>query len=138
MRNILAKIQVIYFMRQLVFYFHKIILSSSVFYHSCFGTTKKYLFSIGVDEVASFLKNTSRAFPNSYSVCLFSTTFYKNQYDINLAGNKVSNRIKRIILGPWFLGRLTLQTDNFIYIGLYFITSFLGLNTFIINLTIEL
>jgi len=80
--------------------------------------TKKYLFVVGVDEIANniyFFKNLFKG--NALSVNFTENKFYKNnKYDYTIKINNWKFRyIARLIYGPYLLAKLSHQADVFVY-----------------------
>lgn len=73
---------------------------------------------IGVDEVASCIKNISQAFYSPVKVSLQYHPFYNFKYDYSLKiQNKYFSFIFRSIYGPFLFALLSVKYNNFFYIG---------------------
>lgn len=95
-----------------------LILSLFNIYFSFFKSKKKYIFTIGVDEVANntlFLKNTFKE--KAISVNLSPNKFYlNNKYDYSLnINNKYLQYFVKLFYGPYLLAKLSNKSDVFIY-----------------------
>jgi hypothetical protein len=107
-----------------VFWFQKILLSSSYYFFKMMGNQRGIAWVVGVDEIATNIKYISEALPDSYSISLSKNRFYDFEYDYSLKskGNFKINLIKRSIVGPILLGFLLNNAKGFFYI---FSTGFL-------------
>lgn len=75
---------------------------------------------VGMEEVAGLLTAVADALDDAVTVNLLSNPLYDRRYDIefNLNGPRsLANRIRRVVTGPWILGRLAAQRRTFIYLG---------------------
>ncbi|KQW47801.1 hypothetical protein ASC77_15355 [Nocardioides sp. Root1257] len=75
---------------------------------------------VGMAEVAGLLKSVGASLPGAVTVNLARHPFYDHQYDIQLdvAGRwSVGRKLRRLVAGPWVLGRLAARHQTFIYIG---------------------
>lgn len=75
---------------------------------------------VGMEEVAGLLGSVSDALDDTVTVNLLSNPLYDRRYDIELHLNgpgALLNRIRRLIAGPWILGRLAARRRTFIYLG---------------------
>ena len=107
-----------------VFFFQKILLSSSYHFFKIIGSQRNITWVIGVDEIAAYIKYASEAMTDSYSVSLSKNRFYDFRYDYSLVAkdNSKITLIKRSIVGPVLLGFLLNNAKGFFYI---FSTGFL-------------
>jgi len=75
---------------------------------------------VGMAEVAGLLKSVGASLPDAVTVNLARHPFYDHQYDIqfNIGGRwRIVRKLRRLVAGPWVLGRLASRHQTFIYIG---------------------
>jgi hypothetical protein len=80
---------------------------------------KKYKWSVGTSEVASFLKNISTSLSETISVCLSPNPFYQNfNYDYENCANRfpLARKFLSVFYGPFLLGFLLNKVDGFIFL----------------------
>ena len=101
-----------------IFFFQKILLSSSYYFFKVIGSQRNITWVIGVDEIAANIKYISETIRNSYSVSLSKNRFYDFSYNYSLVatGNPKVDLIIRTIVGPVLLGYLLNNAKGFFYI----------------------
>ena len=107
-----------------VFFFQKILLSTSYYFFKMIGNQRNITWVIGVDEIAANIKYISETITGSYSVSLSKNRFYDFWYDYSLVAkdNSKVHLIIRALVGPVLLGYLLNNAKGFFYI---FSTGFL-------------
>jgi Glycosyl transferases group 1 len=70
---------------------------------------------VGASNIAGMTLYIASAVPRSYSVVLRPNRFFASTYDLTF--HHQFSKAKRVISGPWVLGRLASRARGFIYVG---------------------
>lgn len=73
------------------------------------------LWVVGVAEIAGMSHQIASSLPNSISVLFYPHRFYNFHYTYNIGFR--ASKFKTLLIGPWLLGKLTNQSNGFIYVG---------------------
>lgn len=104
-------------MRYALFLVQLRLLKASYFFSSMFWRRPSNDWILGVQEIASFLRNMSESLHGVKSVCLYDTPFYTFGYDVDWTGSSRVQQFKRLIFGPILLGYFVSRYQGFIYLG---------------------
>lgn len=104
-------------MRYLLFLVQLRLLKTSHFFSSMFWRRQSNDWVLGVQEIASFLRNISESLDCVRSVCLYDTPYYAFDYDVDWTGSSKAQKFKRLIFGPILLGYFVHRYKGFIYLG---------------------
>ena len=104
-------------MRYLLFLVQLRLLKTSYFFSSMFWRRQSNDWILGVQEIASFLRNISESLDCVRSVCLYDTPYYAFDYDVDWTGSSKVQKFKRLIFGPILLGYFVHRYKGFIYLG---------------------
>ncbi len=77
-------------------------------------------FVVGMEEIAGLLTAVSSSLDDVVTVNLAFNPLYDLRYDVefDIRGRwSLFRRVRRLIVGPWILGRLAAQRRTFIYLG---------------------
>lgn len=75
---------------------------------------------VGMEEIAGLLTAMAASLDDVTTVNLTSNPLYDNRYDVEFdLGGRWSfvKRLRRLVLGPWVMGRLAAQRRTFVYLG---------------------
>jgi hypothetical protein len=75
---------------------------------------------VGMEEIAGLLTAISDALDDVVTVSLASNPLYDRRYDIqfDVRGRwSLYKRVRRLVVGPWVMGRLAARRRTFIYVG---------------------
>jgi glycosyltransferase involved in cell wall biosynthesis len=70
---------------------------------------------VGVEEIASMVRQLAAVIPGSYSVSLYPHPFYAGGYDLERTTR--SGPLARLVWRPLLLGWLASRADGFLYVG---------------------
>lgn len=82
-------------------------------------SAKSISWIVGVEEIASVVKNLANAIPHSYSFVEGHHQFYDHQYDEvpRRRGGSIYSTIENVLLRPLAFARLVHRARGFIYVG---------------------
>ena len=84
------------------------------------GRSRPRGYVVGMEEIAGLLTAISSALDDVVTVNLASNPLYDHRYDVEFdirGRHALAKRLRRLVVGPWVLGRLAARRRTFIYLG---------------------